>query len=721
MKTAISFDDVLLVPQYGEIRSRKDINTATKISNNLKLKIPLISSCMNTITEENMAIAMWRAGGLGILHRYNTIEHQIDIFSAVKNKDADCAVAIGASSDYLERAAKLIDCGANILCVDVANGHGLVCIEAVNKIRSKYKDITLIAGNVATGKGAARLIDAGADSVRVGIGGGCFAGDTKILMANGTYKNIKDIKIHDQVINMNGRVVDVIAVRYSGIKKVLSYKSNFWYDNTYVTPDHQHWIGDLSHIKDINKVSKTEKLDKYNNTLYKWKAIGGDTSKSYLLMPKYIEFNLQKTFNVDLNDYAFSRRTMERFKLLPTLQPSYELGYIFGSFLGDGTASIYTSARNSGRRNTSGIMYWTYGIDEKEIAEKTKSYMEKVFGYECVIRANNKNNMLVVHVRSNPIIRLFEQFGKRRNKRLTDDFLCTDKDYCRGIVDGLIDSDGHIDGKRDGITNTSKYIIELYMFAHYIVRGYFPSTIKNENNDSELIKNAGISYGARSVSRPEFNWTEDYQVSTINRKEETAIEVSTYDIEVDCPTHSFIANNVIVHNSLCSTRIQTGAGVSTLYSIFNCKEYLYKLGYNNYSLLADGGIKYAGDITKSLAAGADAVILGQLLAATDESPGDVVECKDGIKYKKYAGMASFVAQADWRPDKKDEIVAEGEDTLLPCKGAVSKVLYQLVGGLRSGMSYCGTFDIEQLQKQAEFIQITSAGWIESKPHAKNNK
>lgn len=341
MKTALSFDDVLLVPQTSEVMSRKDVDTSTFISKNLTLKIPVISSCMNTVTETHMAISMWKNGGLGIIHRYNTIDEQVKMFVDVKHNNANCAVAIGATGDYLERAAKLIDNGVNIICIDVANGHSKVCIDAIKHIRKTYPNITLVAGNVATGEGAARLVDAGADSIRVGIGSG----------------------------------------------------------------------------------------------------------------------------------------------------------------------------------------------------------------------------------------------------------------------------------------------------------------------------------GA------------------------------------------------------CTTRLVSGCGLPTLYSLFDCKEYLDKLGYNNFSLIADGGIKTSGDIVKSLASGAHVVILGQLLAATDESPGEIIE-KEGLRYKKYQGMSSFVAQADWRPEKKDEIVPEGETTLLPYKGSVDKILYQLIGGLRSGMSYCGAFNIKQLQEKAKFIQITSAGWTESKPHAK---
>ena len=355
MKLALSFDDVLLVPQYNEVASRKDVDTSVRVSERLTLKIPIISSCMDTVTESDMAITMWRAGGLGILHRYNTIEQQLEMFKKVqigrlageelvlfdRHPSANCAVAVGATGDYMERICRLYEQGATIFCVDVAHGDSKLVVEAVKKIRMTFPDITLIAGNVATGEGCLRLGYAGADAVRVGIGGG----------------------------------------------------------------------------------------------------------------------------------------------------------------------------------------------------------------------------------------------------------------------------------------------------------------------------------------------------------------------------------------SLCTTRLMTGSGVPTLQSIMDCYEYMMARGLH-VCLLADGGIKSSGDIVKSIAAGAGAVILGQLLAATDKAPGALMPMADGTLVKVYRGMSSFAAQADWRPEKKNEIVPEGEETLLPYKGTTSEVLHQLVGGLRSGMTYSGAHRLEYLTLTAKFTQITHAGWAESKPHAK---
>lgn len=345
MKTALSFDDVLLSPQHSNISSRKDVNTSTNLSKNILLKIPLISSCMDTVTGPEMATAMWKAGGLGILHRYNSIPQQMQMVREVHSAGAKCAAAVGITGDYQDRIKSLVELGSEIFCFDVAHGDCDMMESAIKWFRSTFNnDFTVIAGNVATGIGAMRLADAGANAIRVGVGGG----------------------------------------------------------------------------------------------------------------------------------------------------------------------------------------------------------------------------------------------------------------------------------------------------------------------------------------------------------------------------------------SLCTTRLMTGHGMPTLQSIIDCHNYLVYHRYglrNSICLIADGGIKNSGDIVKSVAGGANAVILGQLLASTDEAPGEIIDTPNG-KFKKYRGMASFAAQSNWRPDKHDEIVPEGEDTILPHKGSVEKILYQLVGGLRSGMTYSNARNLKELKENAEFMQITSAGWAESKPHAK---
>ena len=164
--------------------------------------------------------------------------------------------------------------------------------------------------------------------------------------------------------------------------------------------------------------------------------------------------------------------------------------------------------------------------------------------------------------------------------------------------------------------------------------------------------------------------------------------------------------------SICSTRVQTGHGVPTFESVLTC-------GYEDgATIIADGGIKSAGDIVKALAAGADFVMLGSMLAGTDESPGQVFQSSDGGKYKVYRGMASVEAQRDWRGKAKS---LEGISTTIPYKGSVVPIVENLIQNIKSGLSYTGARNITQLQSRAEFILQTHAAQIESSTHILNKK
>ena len=169
--------------------------------------------------------------------------------------------------------------------------------------------------------------------------------------------------------------------------------------------------------------------------------------------------------------------------------------------------------------------------------------------------------------------------------------------------------------------------------------------------------------------------------------------------------------------SICTTRIVAGIGVPQLTAIMDCAEMAHKLGK---TIIADGGIKYSGDITKALAAGGNAVMLGSLLAGTKESPGEI-ELYQGRSFKVYRGMGSLSAMAAGSKDRyfqedAKKFVPEGVEGRVPYRGTISDIVYQLIGGIRSGMGYCGAKDLATLRATAEFIKITSASLRESHPH-----
>ena len=169
--------------------------------------------------------------------------------------------------------------------------------------------------------------------------------------------------------------------------------------------------------------------------------------------------------------------------------------------------------------------------------------------------------------------------------------------------------------------------------------------------------------------------------------------------------------------SICTTRVVSGIGVPQFTAICDCAEAAEKYGR---AIIADGGIKYSGDLTKAIGAGAAAVMVGSLLAGVQESPGEI-EIYQGRSFKVYRGMGSLAAMAAGGKDRyfqedAKKFVPEGVEGRVPYKGALSETIFQLVGGLRSGMGYCGAKDIPTLHETAEFIRITGAGLAESHPH-----
>ena len=171
--------------------------------------------------------------------------------------------------------------------------------------------------------------------------------------------------------------------------------------------------------------------------------------------------------------------------------------------------------------------------------------------------------------------------------------------------------------------------------------------------------------------------------------------------------------------SICTTRVVAGVGLPQLSAVYEASKAIKGSGAK---IIADGGIRFSGDIVKAIAAGADSIMIGSLLAGTEEAPGDVI-IYEGRKFKSYRGMGSMEAMDDGSKDRyfqdaEDDIkklVPEGISGRVPFKGLVAEVLYQLVGGLKAGLGYCGAKNIEKL-KQAKFVKITSAGMIENHPH-----
>ena len=170
----LTFDDVLLVPQKTDLVSRSEVDLTTQLTKKIKLKAPVISANMDTVTETKMAVALAREGGIGIIHRFLTIEKEAEMVVEVKKQKLLVGAAVGIRGDYLERAEALVKAGIDVIVIDIAHGHSIFLIKVLKDLKKKFPKIDVIAGNVATPEATEELIKNGASAVKVGIGPGAL-------------------------------------------------------------------------------------------------------------------------------------------------------------------------------------------------------------------------------------------------------------------------------------------------------------------------------------------------------------------------------------------------------------------------------------------------------------------------------------------------------------------------------------------------------------------
>ena len=186
MRQAYSFDDVLLQPKYSNLESTTQVDLTSDLGDRASLSLPVISSPMDTVTESAMALAMDKHGAMGIIHRYDSVGHQADMVREVYYTGAkNIAAAVGMTGDYMDRSRELVKSGANVLCIDVAHGHHSMMRAAIKNLKDIFEDsVHIMAGNVATLEAFEDLASWGADSIRVGIGGGSIC-STRLVPGHG--------------------------------------------------------------------------------------------------------------------------------------------------------------------------------------------------------------------------------------------------------------------------------------------------------------------------------------------------------------------------------------------------------------------------------------------------------------------------------------------------------------------------------------------------------
>src|SRR5258708_2545700 len=451
-------------------------------------------------------------------------------------------------------------------------------------------------------------------------------------MVDATYKNIEDIKPCDHVINMSGQPVTVVNAWCTGVREVMALRHTASHRETIVTPDHRFYIADLnsvapSTIAGRGYVAVLEKPTRLGATKYGWKQIGA-IQQDVCLLPKHITFELPQSFTIDLREFAI-RQQLQLTRYRTEIPASYELGYMYGTLLGDGHAFIALS-----RNSETGHVSWYFGLKEEAIIAKLIHCLKEATGVDVISTPGGK--VVNIHFYSLQWARLFAQFGKRYEKHLPSRYLCLDPRYLQGLLDGLLDSDGHIDqGGRLCFRNTSLQLAELFNILCFLVKGSFPNCETERPSAGGLLGTSTDqcreSYRSRLNVSHEKRHSTDFQVVKVLNHRSLGVAVPVYDIEVDCPTHSFIADNAIVHNSICTTRIIAGVGMPQITAIYDCASVARQY---DVPVIADGGIQYSGHIANAIPAGPHTLLLGSLLAGVGESPGELI-ISPGQRFQDY--------------------------------------------------------------------------------------
>ena len=596
----LDFKDVLFVPKRSTLFSRSEVSLErTYTFPNSKYTwtgVPIVVANMDTTGTFEMAQQMAKHKCITCIHKHYSLDQWKNFITNNHNIMDYFAVSIGVRDHDIEKLNQIMDfdkslhgdTGIKFICIDVANGYSELFLEKVKYVRSLYPTKTIIAGNVVTNEMTEELIMNGVDIIKAGIGGGCLAEGTKILMANGTYKNIEAIENGDYVINMNGEPVKVINKFDMGVKDVLSIESNN--KTLHMTNNHKIYITN----KTNKKWEKCEDIDYYFNCSLYPKNINWMIEKENIIISDEIEYNL-----------------------------TYDLGYCISCYDYEDKCFRYT-------RDNLDI---TKILSVFNLTKQDIKIMYGRGGCRSVFIKNAKINLL-----------LNQHFNEKN-------IIKFNINYLNGLYDGLT---------------------------------FYNKTVFNKNVFTKI---------SMLLSKNIYN-----RLTIKNKYEKRQV----YDIMVDCPTHSFIAENMIVHNSVCTTRIKTGVGYPQLSMVMECADAAHGL---KGMVMSDGGCTNSGDIAKAFGAGADFVMLGGMMSGHDESDGDIVE-ENGIKYKEFYGMSSSTAMNKHNGGVAKYRASEGKRVLVKYKGPVENTINDIMGGIRSTCTYVGAQSLKELSKRTTFIRVT---------------
>ena len=218
---ALTFDDVLMLPRYSNVLPT-ETNINLKLTNKINLKVPFLSSAMDTVTESKMAIAMAKAGGIGIIHRNLKIKKQSDEIKKVKKMNLLVGAAIGTNIEDIERARSLLDNGVDLIVIDTAHGHSAKVLKVLSKIKKLNNQIAVCVGNIATGEAAKQLCNSGADIIKVGIGPGSIC-TTRMVAGIGVPQISAIMEVKKALIKKKVKIISDGGIKFSGdIAKALA-------------------------------------------------------------------------------------------------------------------------------------------------------------------------------------------------------------------------------------------------------------------------------------------------------------------------------------------------------------------------------------------------------------------------------------------------------------------------------------------------------------------
>lgn len=711
-----NYEHMNLVPRKCIVDSRAECDTYVQFGPQT-FRVPVMPANMECVINEELAERLAEAGYFYVLHRFNV---DVAAFSRhMKERDLFVSISVGVNEDSYEllRGLKAANLVPDYVTIDIAHGHAIKMERMIRWIKAEMGPAVpfIIAGNVSTAEAVRDLESWGADAIKVGIGPGCLKNGTRILMADGIYKNIEDVQVGDFVINKDGNPVKVLNVMDQGIQPVFRIKNNLHYTDTYATENHKFFIGDLSTSSDsvLSSSGIAKQLDKMAKTVpksskYKWKELEDcDWKNTFALLPKNIHWNLPENFTIDLKD-TLVRGTYDDTKIKTNgdiefnrfVKSDYNLGYIIGMYLGDGTARVDINQVNN---TECGRISWFLNQTELAYCEKLSDCIYNSLGIRIKETTPKGKSIYLMTLHNKCLAKVFKPFGKKHNKYLPSSFLCKNKEYIQGLFDGLVNSDGHIERcKENGrplynFTNTSIQLMELFEWCCINLGISYTSHL--HTTDSGNLKGVSEesvfnqSYRAKTHTMNRF--TKDYLYSNILSFDKQPVYEQTWDLEVDCETHSFIANNMIVHNSACTTYNVTGFGSRGAQAaiVKECSD-----AAKSALIIADGGIKDPGDIAKSLVLGAHMVMVGGMFSGLVDSPGNLVMGADGREYKEFWGSAS--AHAFGKSGR-----VEGTKKLIPLthKTVLDEMKY-LEECLQSAISYGGGKSLSTLRQVDYFVR-----------------